>query len=99
MPRGPRERRRPRRLPPALRQGELQPRRDAGAPSRRRVPVTFPVLFAFSLGVFVMGLLYSIPAVGQLLFLLGVVGTSYGLAHVIVRRMAERRARQASARR
>ena len=41
---------------------------------------TFPVLFAFALGAFIATLLYP---VGQLVFIISLFGTSFGLAHMI----------------
>ena len=77
----PAERRRARRAAPALREAEAR-RREAAASSRseRRPAVPFVAVFAFSLGVVVMGILYSVPYVNSFLFFACIV--EIGRAHV-----------------
>lgn len=91
------ERRRPRRVPPAIRRAEAardaeRARVPAGAP-KQRFRLSFPVVFAFSLGVFAMGMLNYVPVVSVALFALGIAGTGYGTARIIVRWLAARRSR------
>ena len=51
---------------------------------------TFPVFFAFVCGLFVMGLLATSP-VGFGAFYIAVFGVAFGAAHIVTRRIAERR--------
>ncbi len=81
------EQRRPRRVPPAVREAEArrqqQPREAEGR--RWRPSISFRTFFAFSAGVFLMGLWSDVPVLGQALFYVGIVGTAYGLARLVVR--------------
>lgn len=91
-----RRRRRPRR------QGttSYQPR-EAPAPTPRPAPAplpewnwrTFPVLFAFFVGVVAMGLAVAVPALGLVFFIGGLTGLAFGTAHILMRLWVDRRRR------
>jgi cell division protein FtsW (lipid II flippase) len=51
---------------------------------------TFPVFFAFALGVFLMGLLGALPDVGPALFFISLGGVAFGLAHILTRQVIAR---------
>jgi len=56
---------------------------------------SFPVLFAFVCGAFVMGLLNGVTnPVGAVFFYLVLFGVAFGVAHMVVRWLAERRMRR-----
>ena len=79
-------RKRKRRRPQAVtRQGEEQP--SLGWQWR-----TFPVFFAFATGLFVASFLAPIFPVNAAVFYLSLVGVAFGLAHILTRWLAARRA-------
>lgn len=95
-----REQRRPRRVPPSVR--AAQERRDAATddqPPRRgfgrRPRFSVGWFGPFSAGVLVMAMLGTRDptTAGQVLFVGGVAGTGYWLAHLSVRWLAARRER------
>jgi len=56
--------------------------------------LTFPVFFAFGLGVVIMGLAYPEPLIGFFVFVAGIGVVAFGLAHLVARRwIASRRQR------
>jgi Flp pilus assembly protein TadB len=58
---------------------------------------SFPVFFAFVCGAFVMGLLNGVTnPVGAVFFYLALFGVAFGVAHTVVRWLAERRMRRQS---
>ena len=71
------------------------------APSTLPKPVTrsfpewnwrsFPVFFAFIVGVVVMGIAIASPALGLVFFFGGLFGLAYGVAHILSRLWASRR--------
>jgi len=52
---------------------------------------TFPVFFAFMLGIVVMGLVAPTPL--GLIFYVGLFGVAYGVAHILTRMWVARRNR------
>jgi hypothetical protein len=55
---------------------------------------SFPVLFAFVCGAFVMGLLNGVTnPVGAVFFYLALFGVAFGAAHIVTRWLAARRTR------
>jgi hypothetical protein len=52
---------------------------------------TFPVFFAFVIGVFVMGLLAGVPVLAQVLFFASLAGLGFGMAHILTRQILARR--------
>ncbi len=52
---------------------------------------TFPVFFAFILGVVIMGIAIASPALGLVFFFGGLFGLAYGVAHILARVWATRR--------
>ena len=57
---------------------------------------SFPVLFAFVCGIFLMGLLSVEPGntIGVILFYIALFGVAFGAAHIVTRWLAERRMRR-----
>ncbi len=53
---------------------------------------TFPVLFAFALGIVLMGLAAA-TELGLAVFIVGLLGAAFGVAHIIGQRMIARRGR------
>lgn len=71
---------------------------EAAEPKRAPAPPewqwrTFPVLFAFALGVLVMGIAWPLPGIGVTFFFLGLGGVAFGLAHILTRTIIARRRR------
>ncbi|MCH7698079.1 MAG: hypothetical protein IH865_03975 [Chloroflexi bacterium] len=64
-------------------------------PSPRSFPEwnwrTFPVFFAFILGVVIMGIAIASPALGLVFFFGGLFGLAYGAAHILARLWVGRR--------
>ncbi len=64
-------------------------------PSPRSFPEwnwrTFPVFFAFILGVVIMGIAIASPALGLVFFFGGLFGLAYGAAHILTRLWVGRR--------
>ena len=64
-------------------------------PSPRSFPEwnwrTFPVFFAFILGVVIMGIAIASPALGLVFFFGGLFGLAYGVAHILARLWVGRR--------
>jgi membrane associated rhomboid family serine protease len=59
---------------------------------------SFPVFFAFVCGAFVMGTLNGVTnPVGLVSFYLALFGVAFGVAHMVTRWLAERRARRRQA--
>ena len=54
---------------------------------------TFPVAFAFVLGLIVMGVATTVPFVFLFLFFAALFGLAFGVAHILTRTMAARRRR------
>ena len=52
---------------------------------------TFPVFFAFILGVVIMGIAIASPALGLVFFFGGLFGLAYGAAHILTRLWVGRR--------
>lgn len=74
-------------------------RRSDGKPAyaRRSLPAlalwnwrTFPVAFAFVLGMIVMGVATTLPYVFLFLFFAALFGLAFGLAHILTRTIAAR---------
>ena len=55
---------------------------------------TFPVAFAFAVGVFMMSWLAFVPGLNILLFAVSMVAVALGLAHIFVRQVVARRRRE-----
>ena len=55
---------------------------------------TFPVFFAFAVGVVIMGIVADAPPLGTWLFILGLLGVSFGVAHIATRAWIAKRRRQ-----
>lgn len=91
-----RRRRRRRRRRGGAGGGEVSPT-QAEAPTRPPPPDwqwrTFPVFFAFVLGLFVMGLAVADPILSVVLFFASLAGVAYGLAHFVTRTIIARRRR------
>ncbi len=75
-----------------------QPRETPAAqpkPSLRPLPEwnwrTFPVFFAFIVGVVLMGLAIASPALSLVFFFGGLFGLAYGVAHILTRLWVARR--------
>jgi hypothetical protein len=70
-------------------------RPDAGAPAAEQTPRwqwrTFPVAFAFALGVFMMSWLAFVPGLNIVLFFASMVAVAIGLAHIFARQVMARR--------
>lgn len=56
--------------------------------------LTFPVIFAFGLGIVLMGLFYQEPLIGFFVFIPGVTIVAFGVAHIAARRWAQNRRRR-----
>lgn len=57
--------------------------------------ISFPVFFAFTLGMFVAALLFALGYAGWFAaFAIGLFGLSFGAAHMITRPIARRRAQR-----
>ena len=54
---------------------------------------TFPVFFAFVVGVVVMGLAVSDPVISAVVFFAGLFGVAFGVAHIVTRTVIARRRR------
>ncbi len=54
---------------------------------------TFPVFFAFALGMLVMGLVVGSPTLGVVFFFAALGGVAFGLAHIVTRTVIARRRR------
>ncbi len=52
---------------------------------------TFPVLFAFVLGMLVMAFAFSLPGIGVAFFFIAIGGVAFGLAHILTRQIIARR--------
>ncbi len=52
---------------------------------------TFPVFFAFIVGVVLMGLAIAVPVLGLIFFIGGLVGLAFGVAHILTRLWVTRR--------
>ncbi len=52
---------------------------------------TFPVLFAFVVGVVIMGLVTAEPTLFAVFFFAGLFGVAFGLAHIVTRVIVARR--------
>ncbi len=52
---------------------------------------TFPVFFAFILGVVIMGIAIASPALGLVFFFGGLFGLAYGASHILTRLWVARR--------
>ncbi len=76
--------------------GEVSPAQEE-APTRPPPPDwqwrTFPVFFAFVLGLFVMGLAVADPILSVVLFFVSLAGVAFGLAHIVTRTIIARRRR------
>ena len=91
--RRPRKRRR-RKLAPAPAERTAPAVRRDQAPARAAPDWrwrTFPVFFAFVVGVFVMGLLAGVPVLAQVLFFASLAGLGFGVAHILTRQVLARR--------
>ena len=87
----PRERRRPRRVPAALRQAEATRAVANPASAAKQPRIATSHVFAFSLGLVVMGFAFGAPVITAPLFFIGVLGTSFGLSRVFGLWLASRR--------
>jgi len=55
---------------------------------------SFPVFFAFAAGVLVMGLAVVSPVLSLVVFVAGIFGVAFGLAHIATRVIVARRRRR-----
>ena len=54
---------------------------------------TFPVFFAFALGIVIMWLAFAAPGLSVVVFFVGLFGVAFGLAHIVTRAIVARRRR------
>jgi len=52
---------------------------------------SFPVFFAFAVGVLLMGLAVASPVLSLVVFIGGIFGVAFGLAHIVTRLIVARR--------
>ena len=78
--------------------GESAPVAGTKRPAQPALPdwkfVSFPVFFAFALGIVVMGVVVTDPLMGVVLFIGGLGAVAFGVAHIITRRWIANRRRQ-----
>jgi hypothetical protein len=54
---------------------------------------SFPVMFAFAAGILVMGLAVAVPGLSLAVFIAGIFGVAFGMAHIVTRAIVARRRR------
>jgi len=71
---------------------------EAHGPAQPAMPdwdwKTFPVFFAFAVGVVIMGIVVAAPPLDTWLFILGLLGVSFGVAHIATRAWIAKRRRE-----
>jgi hypothetical protein len=78
---------------PAEREAEARAQAKGAAPPPNWQWRTFPVLFAFVLGIVIMGLAVADPVMSAVLFFAALFGVAFGLAHIVTRAIVARRRR------
>ena len=90
-----RRRRRARRREEGMTYQSRETVRAQSKPSPRSFPEwnwrTFPVFFAFIVGVVIMGIAIASPVLGLVFFFGGLFGLAYGAAHILARLWVGRR--------
>lgn len=78
--------------------GESGPAAETKRPAQPAMPdwkfISFPVFFAFVLGIVVMGVVVTDPLMGVVFFIGGLGAVAFGVAHIITRRWIANRRRR-----